>query len=93
MAIQQSLGDDFYAIYDGKRFILRNLGQNFDFDITTRAMLELFSFVRELMENEGKVIPKELNEMADVLFEGKFYRARLIRPLTIDEVYQQVAKS
>lgn len=91
MAMQRSLGDNFYAVYDGKKFMLNNLHQHFD--ITTRAMLELFSFVRELMENEGKVIPEQINKEADVLFEGKFYRARLIRPLTIDEVYQQVAKS
>lgn len=91
MAIQKYLGDNFYVDYDGFKFTL--IAPNSEFNMTIHAMLELETFVQEL--RIGKTLGVAKEEETDVWHEGskKFYRARLIRQLTVDEVFEHVAKT
>lgn len=95
MSFQTYLGDNYSADYDGHKFILISGNGRSEFCMTIHAMLELETFVRDLRTNIGKSLSEIKEEEADVWHEGskKFYRAKLIRELTIDEVFDHVAKT
>ena len=84
------LGDGVYATYTGSEFILQDRNGNIC-KTTSSAMLQIEQFVRSLKQEKNTLGNKE----TDVLCEddNKYYRAMLIRELTLDEIYQRVAKS
>jgi len=89
--IDECLGDEIYAEWNGDELNLVNGNSNMGFIINTSVMLALEQFIKKLREGENLLAEKEVDVWHE---ESKsFYRANLIRKLTLDEIYEIVSKS
>lgn len=89
------LGDGVYVDYTGNKFIIEDRNGNIA-GTSTGVMLQIEQYVKSLRA------PNEKNTLGVLNVEGEadvwheetksYYRAQLIRKLSIDEIYERMTK-
>lgn len=91
MASKKYLGDGVYVNYVNNKFLMEDRN-GCVCEASTSAMLQLEQYIKSLKAEKNTL--GLVDEEADVWHEGtkSFYRAMLIRKLSIDEVYERMTK-